>query len=188
MRPANENCDIPPIKGGAPGEGGDAVFVGGAVRSADADQLDFLSLPLVGLIGAARTAHEGATKYGRHNYLSGMPVHVCLNHAMRHIVMYAMGDRSEPHLAHLTWNAMTAQQSEVLHPYLNDTHMPGPGYTLTPEMLYRLGEDAPGLARLRKNPKWKEAVGAWLIDELPEVARIVSQRYAELGANEDDDD
>ena len=57
-----------------------------AVRSADANHLDFASLPLIGLIGVARTAAEGAAKYGRFNYMLGVPVHNLLNHVIRPVV------------------------------------------------------------------------------------------------------
>src|SRR5438552_3683984 len=92
-----------------------ASFGTGAIRSADADHLDFTSLPLIGLIGVAKTAAEGGTKYGRFNYMLGMPAHECVKHAIRHLIMFAAGDRSEPHLSHAAWNCMTAEQSMVLN-------------------------------------------------------------------------
>jgi hypothetical protein len=159
----------------------DNKFGTGAVRSADADHLDFLSMPLIGLIGMARTASEGGSKYGRFNYMKGMPAHVCVNHAIRHLVMWGMGDRSEPHLSHAMWNCAAAEQSMVLNPELNAQHLPGPGYTLTPEILELLEEQAPKLAEKRKDKEWLKTLGGWVIDGLAEIRTILGQRKAAKG-------
>jgi hypothetical protein len=152
----------------------DNAFKSGAVRSADANHLDFGSLPLVGLIGVARTAAEGASKYGAHNYMLGMPAHDMLNHAMRHIVMFRLGDRSEPHLEHAAWNVMAAIQSLALDPALNAPHLLGPGATIGPEMRAALAEDAPILAAKRK--AGEADPGNWKLTEIPEIKRILDQR------------
>lgn len=154
----------------------DNKFGTGAVRSADADHLDFLSMPLIGLIGMARTTFEGGSKYGRFNYMKGMPAHVCVNHAIRHLVMWGMGDRSEPHLSHAMWNCAAAEQSMVLSPELNAPHLPGPGYTLTPEILAHLDEQAPKLAEKRKDKEWLKKLGGWVIGSLAEIQTILGQR------------
>jgi hypothetical protein len=157
----------------------DNKFGTGAVRSADADHLDFLSMPLIGLIGMARTTYEGGSKYGRFNYMKGMPAHVCVNHAIRHLVMWGMGDRSEPHLSHAMWNCAAADQSMVLNPELNAPHLPGPGYTLTPEILKYLDEQAPALAEKRKDKEWLKKLGGWVISGLAEIQTILGQRKTE---------
>jgi hypothetical protein len=159
-------------------ENADNRFATGAVRSADADHLDFMSMPLVGLLGVARTAFEGGSKYGRYNYMKGMPAHVCINHAFRHLVLYAMGDRSEPHLSHAAWNCMTAEQSAILNPELNTPHLPGPGYVLTPETLAHLDAEAPKLAEKRKDKEWLKTIGGWAIGGLTEIKTILGQRNA----------
>jgi Domain of unknown function (DUF5664) len=147
----------------------------GAVRSADADHLDFMSMPLIGLLGVARTAHEGGVKYGRFNYMLGMPAHVCANHAVRHLVLWAMGDRSEPHLSHAAWNCMTAEQSLVLEPELNAPHLPGPGYTLTPEMLAFLQAGKRERDQKRRSGLFAR-LGEWTIERLPEIAKLLRVR------------
>jgi hypothetical protein len=153
----------------------DASFGTGAVRSADADHLDFMSMPLIGLIGVARTAYEGGTKYGRFNYMLGMPAHTCVNHAIRHLILWAMGDRSEPHLSHAAWNCMTAEQSATLNPELNAPHLPGPGFTLTDEVIEHL--NAGKAERDRKRAAGEFArLADWAIDRLPEVRTILKQR------------
>ena len=147
----------------------------GAVRSADANHLDFASLPLIGLIGVARTAAEGAAKYGRFNYMLGLPVHDLLNHAIRHIVMFLLGDRSEPHLEHAAWGLLAAIQSYALDPAFSGLHLLGQGATLTAEVLAHLEREAPLLANGRQAGEF-ESVGNWETRLLPEVARILNNR------------
>lgn len=149
----------------------------GAVRSADADHMDFTSLPLIGLIGVARTAGEGATKYGRYNYMMGMPVHQYINHAFRHLVMNTLGDRSEPHLEHAAWNILAAIQSYTLDPELNAKHLLGPGATITPEMKADLDANRDDLAAKRKAGVFVK-VGEWSLHKLAEIQTILGQRHS----------
>lgn len=51
---------------------------------------------------------EGLTKYGPHNWRRGMPVSECLNHAIRHLLLWESGDREEDHLGHALWNILVA--------------------------------------------------------------------------------
>lgn len=150
-------------------------FETGAVRSADANHLDFTSLPLVGLIAVARTAGEGGTKYGRWNYLQGMPVHDLLNHSFRHLVMYTLGDRSEPHLEHAAWGVMAAIQQETLDPSLSKPHMLGPGAMITQEVKKYLDDNKDRLAELRKSGEF-DGIGNWKLTDLPEIQRLLEQR------------
>jgi hypothetical protein len=78
--------------------------------------------------------HEGATKYGEHNWLHGFHVAGLANHGIRHMVRWTNGDRSEDHLGHTMWSFMT-----ITHMY---THRPdmctlllGVDYTLTDEII-----------------------------------------------------
>ena len=145
----------------------------GAVRSSDANHLDFASLPLIGLIGVARTAAEGAAKYGRFNYMLGFPVHDLLNHAIRHIVMFLLGDRSEPHLEHAAWGLMAAIQQNTLDPELSAPFLLGPGATLTPAMKANIELNAPDLAARREAGVFAE-IGEWTLAGLTEVQAIRS--------------
>lgn len=151
----------------------EAKFAGGAVRSADADGLDFTSIPIIGLIGVARTASEGATKYGRLNYMLGMSSHSLLNHVIRHIYLHLAGDRSEPNLSHAAWGIMAAIQSEVLKPEVSEPHMLGPGMTLTEANRKELDDHRDELAAKRKAGEF-EGLGNWNVLDLPEVALLVS--------------
>jgi len=144
----------------------------GAVRSSDVDKYSFSSIPPIGLLAVARTAGEGAEKYGRFNYMRGFPVHVYLDHAEMHITRYKAGDRTEPHLEHAAWNLMSAIQSAVLDPELSAPHMLGPGATLTPEILKHMDETDPVLKERRKTSKPEP----WSTETLPEVVQILKDR------------
>lgn len=150
-------------------------FDTGAVRSKDGDQFDFMSMPLVGLLGVARTAYEGGEKYGRFNYLLGMPAHTCANRAFRHLLMWAAGDRSEPHLEHAAWNCLAASQSAVLNPEINAAHLPGPGFTVTPEMRAHLEAGKAERNEKRKNGLF-DKLSDWSLRKLSEVQRLIKQR------------
>lgn len=159
-------------------------YESGSVRSADANHLDFTSIPLVGLIAVARTSAEGAEKYGRLNYMKGMPVHDLLNHAMRHQVMHLLGDRSEPHLAHAAWNILAAIQSQTLDPHLSAPHMLGPGATLTEAAKGHLAMNEDRLSKLRASGAFAHS-GEWSLSDLPEIREIIGQRVEELGFDSD---
>ena len=145
-----------------------------AVRSADANHLDFASLPLIGLIGVARTAAEGAAKYGRFNYMLGFPVHDLLNHAIRHIVMFLLGDRSEPHLEHAAWGLLAAIQQNTLDPELSAPHLLGPGASLTEAVRKVLADNAPALAAQRRAGVFDE-LSRWQIADLKEIRTLLAQ-------------
>lgn len=145
----------------------------GAVRSADVANLSFTSLPIIGLFGLARTAGEGAEKYGRLNYMQGFPVHDLLEHTLSHIFLYVLGDRSEPHLEHAAWGLLVAVQQETLDPELSKPHMLGPGATLTPEVLAELKRMNPILKERRQAG---QVNGEWKTSLIPQVAKILKQR------------
>lgn len=147
----------------------------GAVRSADSDQLDFTSLPIIGLFGVARTAKEGATKYARLNYMKGFPVHDILNHALIHIYMYLAGDRSEPNLEHAAWGLLAAVQQQTLSPELSEPHLLGPGASLTEANLNYLSEQEAVLGPKRATGEFA-GVGDWKLEEVPQIAKLLRQR------------
>lgn len=151
----------------------DAMQATGAVRSTDANHLDFAALPLIGLIGVARTAAEGGAKYGRFNYMLGFPVHDLLNHAVRHIVMFLLGDRSEPHLEHAAWGLLAAIQQNTLDPGFSASHLLGPGVTLTDEARRHLAENPPAT---RPDTVEFQALGNWRLAELPEIKISLASR------------
>lgn len=150
-------------------------FETGAVRSADVQHLSFTSLPLIGLIGVARTAAEGEVKYGRYNYMLGMPLHDALEHTLNHWIMYILGDRSQPHLEHGAWGALYCVQAAVLHPELSAGRMLGPGATVTPEMKEYLESIREELATKREAGEF-DGIGEWKLTDLPEIKRLLEQR------------
>ena len=152
-------------------------FETGAVRSADANHLDFMSMPWIGILGVARTAAEGGSKYGRFNYMQGMPVHDLMNHCFRHMIMYSLGDRSEPHREHAAWGILAAIGQDILDPELSKPHMLGPGATITPEVQKYLDDNKDQLAARRAAGEFADS-GKWKITDLPEIARLLEQRKA----------
>lgn len=160
----------------------DTNFDTGAVRSAERNHLDFTSLPLVGLLGVARTASEGATKYGRFNYMKGMPVHDLINHVIGHYMLFLLGDRNEPHLDHAAWGALAASQSMILDPGLSEAHLLGPGATLTPANLAFLAANAPDLAAKRASGAFS-GIGGWDLSSVPEIEALLADREVVKGTS-----
>jgi hypothetical protein len=154
----------------------DKKFKTGAVRSADTNHLDYTSIPMVGLIGVARTAAEGGDKYGRFNYMLGMPVHELLNHSINHVVQFLLGDRTQPHLEHAAWGLLAAIQEHTLNPSKSYKYLLREGATVGPEMLKDLMVNAPLLASMREEGMFDES-GFWNIGDIPEVARMLDQRF-----------
>jgi hypothetical protein len=93
-------------------------FDSGAVRSKDADGERYDLITPYGLRRLAQTYAEGARKYGDHNWLKGIPGSDLINHAIRHLVLYQMGDNSEDHLAHAAWNIFALIHFEETRPEL----------------------------------------------------------------------
>lgn len=94
---------------------------------ANRDKMDNVRYDLVSpfmIESLAKTFAEGATKYGDQNWRKGLPFSNLLNHAMNHLVKYAMGDTSEPHLDHAFWNigAMIEFRETGREPELNDLY------------------------------------------------------------------
>jgi len=81
-------------------------YPSGAVRSKVEERYDLL--PDEGLRRAALGMALGARNHGENNWLKGIPVEHCLNHAIRHIYQYLAGDDSEDHLGHATCNLLMA--------------------------------------------------------------------------------
>ena len=93
-------------------------FPSGAVRSTDADNVRYDLITPIGLRRLAETYAEGARKYGDHNWLKGIPSNDLVNHAIRHIMLWQVGDTSEDHLAHAVWNLMALMHFEETRPDL----------------------------------------------------------------------
>lgn len=153
----------------------DRVFDSGAVRSADADDLDFASLPILALLGLAKNAGVGGQKYGRFNYALGLPAHESCNHAVAHLLMFLAGDRSEPHLVKAAWNCLAAEQEMLVRPELNKAHLPGPGCAVTPAILHELERGQKDRAEKRSSGFF-EKLEAWATKDIPRVSKLLAQR------------
>ncbi len=92
----------------------------GAVRSADAEATRFDLVPQVGLRRLAETCAEGAAKYGDRNWEQGFPATSLLNHALRHVHLWLVGDDTEDHLAHAAWNLFALMHFEEEMPSMID--------------------------------------------------------------------
>ncbi len=94
------------------------TFVEKAVRSNDADGTAYHLISPIALARLAATYREGSNKYGDHNWEKGFPIGDCINHALRHINYFNVGDRSEDHLAHAAWNLFAIMHYQATHPEL----------------------------------------------------------------------
>lgn len=157
----------------------DANFATGAVRSADCDELDFASAPLIGLLGVMKVAGSGGIKYGRFNYAQGIPVHVTLNHVAVHLIRYLLGDRSEDHLSKVAWGAMVANQTALLQPELATPFMLGPGATLSAELLATLADGKPERDRLRQAGAFEDLFRDGGLATIPQVVELLKAREAQ---------
>lgn len=68
-------------------------------------------IPFEALEACGEIFSEGEIKYGLHNWKKGVKDKEYqterLRHAIRHLMLYANGDRSEPHLAKVMWFCVT---------------------------------------------------------------------------------
>jgi hypothetical protein len=81
---------------------------------------DMLSLPMMALLRLSRHYEEGAKKYGRFNYLKGIPLSSFLDSAERHLAKYIAGWDDEDHLAAAAFNILGALQMEEECPEMCD--------------------------------------------------------------------
>lgn len=95
-------------------------FSTGAVRDMKGGKGDMLSLPMDALLRLSIHYQEGAKKYGRFNYLKGIPVSSFLDSAERHLAKYIAGWDDEDHLAAAAFNILGALQMEETLPEMCD--------------------------------------------------------------------
>lgn len=89
-------------------------FVTGAVRDAASNKPLLELLPSWALLAWGWIMEAGARKYSSRNWEKGMPMSRYLSSAMRHIELYRMGFRDEPHLWQALWNVGGAIHTQVL--------------------------------------------------------------------------
>ena len=74
-------------------------------------------IPYAGLEEVGRIFAEGQRKYGRGNWKNGVGDKVYqeerCSHAIRHLMLWANGDRSESHLAKVAWFCLTQIWTET---------------------------------------------------------------------------
>ena len=96
------------------------IFTTGAQRSLDKDPSRLSLIPIEALEACGRAWAEGEAKYGRDNWLKGIPQTNLLEHAIRHIYTYLRGNSTEDDLGHAMWNIVTAIYQEVNRPDMDD--------------------------------------------------------------------
>lgn len=98
----------------------------GAHRDTRKGKGRFDLIPPHGLIRLARHYENGALKYTDDNWRKGLPQKRYCDSAMRHMVKYLGGDRTEDHLAAVAWNVFAMMHQEemiergLLDPKLDD--------------------------------------------------------------------
>ena len=95
-------------------------FNTGAVRDMHEGKGDMLSMPWAALLRVSRHYENGAKKYGRYNYLKGIPVSSFIDSAMRHLAKYVAGYDDEDHLSAAAFNVLGAIQMEEHCPDMCD--------------------------------------------------------------------
>ena len=95
-------------------------FNTGAVRDMHEGKGDMLSMPWAALLRVSRHYENGAKKYGRYNYLKGIPVSSFIDSAIRHLAKYVAGYDDEDHLSAAAFNILGAIQMEEHCPDMCD--------------------------------------------------------------------
>lgn len=108
----------------------------GAKRGTDVSGLRFDLLSPIVLMSMAGVFAEGAHKYGDHNYLKGFKFSGLMQHAMNHLMLYMLGDRTEDHLGHAAWNINAMIHFSHTKPEMNDLYDHG----LTAEQIAKIKE------------------------------------------------
>lgn len=137
--------------------------------------------PGASMIGQAYGMTIGAEKYSAHNWTEGMDVSRLLDAAMRHIMMFSMGEDLDPetmmnHLWHAMDSVSMAHDTLLLHPDRDDRKK------LTEEQLKRvratMEQGAKALAAFKAKKAAAQSRDA-LIEEtpLPERVRTAKPRY-----------
>jgi hypothetical protein len=87
-------------------------FDTGARRDVQTGKPRYELIPTRPLTRVAELYARGAEKYGEHNWQKGMPFLRTFGSLLRHAFAYALGDRSEDHLAAVVFNAFALMHYE----------------------------------------------------------------------------
>ncbi len=108
----------------------DENFATGARRDSQGDKPRYDLIPLGALKRLAELYASGAKHYGENNWQKGMPMRRTYASMFRHMVQWAVGDKSEDHLRAVAWNAFALMfyEDEIaagrLPEELNDMNWP----------------------------------------------------------------
>lgn len=87
-------------------------FSTGAVRDTQEGKPRYSLIPPAPLKRLAELYTRGAEKYDAYNWHKGQPTSRIFDSLLRHIEAYRLGDRSEDHLAAVSWNAFAMMEFE----------------------------------------------------------------------------
>lgn len=73
-----------------------------------------------GIMQVSKHYEQGALKYGENNWRKGMPLHVYLDCALRHLLKSIAGMKDEPHIRAVCWNLLCFLWTKSNRPNLND--------------------------------------------------------------------
>jgi hypothetical protein len=76
----------------------------GAMKEPSNGRGDFSLLPFEVIWDDAIHYEQGAKKYAPRNFEKGIPFSKCFSSAIRHMIQFWMGDKSENHLAAARWH------------------------------------------------------------------------------------
>ena len=96
------------------------VFSTGSQRDMHEGKGDMLSVPWAAMLRVSKHYENGAKKYGRYNYLKGIPVSSFIDSALRHLAKYVAGYDDEDHLSAAAFNILGAIQMEEEKPEMCD--------------------------------------------------------------------
>ena len=95
-------------------------FPSGAVRSTREGKGRYDLISPFAWRRVAIVSQKGGEHKGDRNWEKGFEWSRCIDSALRHIIQYMMGDRSEDHPAQAVWNLNALMQFEATHPECND--------------------------------------------------------------------
>lgn len=81
-------------------------FPSGAKRDTQENKPRYDLISPFALTRLAHLMSRGAEKYGEHNWSKGMPISRFYSSGLRHLMQFALGDKSEDHLAAVLFNIM----------------------------------------------------------------------------------
>ena len=87
-------------------------FNTGAVRDTQEGKGRFDLIPAIALIRMAKHFENGAKRYGENKCQKVIPIKRVLDSAIRHMVKYMLGDRSEDHIIAAAWNCFVIAHTE----------------------------------------------------------------------------